>query len=416
MPLSYSGIAYRDTSLGTPADTAKDTDLTSRDDRTTMAPQTYFERVRSRTALRKHMGSTAPLRQWLQSNLRSASSWSTTELYASRVVVRHVRGGVLQYPDPTKTGAVLTAPPEQPGEELSKIIAPLRPGEKLPTETELVHRLGGTAGVFWAALHCCTHPPAASVPQDRMDSWLEDTTVQLASTFLRHALIYCPLQLVSAGNINPRMLLEFSGVRQRMVATLGTGGLSFEATADGKVAVLYQNSTGHFTDRKETVALLDAKKRVKKVREGKPIFTDQVLGQIVGEALALRLSQAAKATGLRNETIVVISAVKHYLCFAGVHIPAAYVEKNQNRGNEEDEHGQEGEQGEQGEEDGEDGEDGEDEEDEEDEEESQDEDCGEIITLRVTDWLDLSMERCRQLACENIAAFVNWQQKVSQSA
>ncbi|KAL8346230.1 hypothetical protein RB598_000230 [Gaeumannomyces tritici] len=408
-----------------------------------MAPQTYFEGVRSHTALRKHMGSHPPLRRRRQRDLHSASSWSTAELYASRVVVRHVRG-VLQYPDPTKTGAVLTAPPEQPSEELSKIIAPLRSGQELLTETELVHQLGGTAGMFWAALHQATasgddvempdlvgsaaHPtrarnqtsqdpafkdsskmqvgsssPVISSPssfgsdnagyialQEHMDGLLEDTTVQLASAFLRHALIYCPLQLVSAGNINPRMLLEFSGLRQRMVANLGTGGLWFEATADGEVAVLYKNSTGHFTDRKETVALLEAKKRFKKVREGKPIFTDQVLGQIVGEALALRLSQAAKATGLRNETIVVISAVKHYVCFVAVHIPAAYVEKNRNHENEEDE------------EDEEDGENGEDEE--------------EIITLRVTDWLDLSTKRCRQLACENIAAFVNWQQRVSQSA
>ncbi|KAK0716551.1 hypothetical protein B0T21DRAFT_415275 [Apiosordaria backusii] len=33
----------------------------------------------------------------------------------------------------------------------------------------------------------------------------------------------------------------------------------------------------------------------------------------------------------------------------------------------------------------------------------------EVITVRATGWLDLSTERCRKLACDNIAALVDWQ-------
>jgi hypothetical protein len=44
---------------------------------------------------------------------------------------------------------------------------------------------------------------------------------------------------------------------------------------------------------------------------------------------------------------------------------------------------------------------------EEEEEEAGDE--GDIITVRATDWLELGSERCRQLACDNITALVNWQ-------
>jgi hypothetical protein len=42
-----------------------------------------------------------------------------------------------------------------------------------------------------------------------------------------------------------------------------------------------------------------------------------------------------------------------------------------------------------------------------DQEEEEDEE--EVNTVRATDWLDLGVERYRQLACDNIASLVNWQ-------
>lgn len=50
--------------------------------------------------------------------------------------------------------------------ELSKVISPLQPDYEGLTETELIRRLGGTAGVFWAALHRFTQeqPPRRDGP------------------------------------------------------------------------------------------------------------------------------------------------------------------------------------------------------------------------------------------------------------
>lgn len=90
------------------------------------------------------------------------------------------------------------------------------------------------------------------------------------------------------------MLLEFLGIRRRMVAILRGGTLAFEATADGEVALLRRDDgVGRFISRGEVLGLLEAKKRLTVIREGRPVMTDQVLGQMVGEAIALRLSLSA---------------------------------------------------------------------------------------------------------------------------
>lgn len=105
---------------------------------------------------------------------------------------------------------------------------------------------------------------------------------------------------------------------------------------------------------------------------------------MVGEALALRLSLAAEQIGHSEETIVIIMATRQYLCFLSFHIPDAYVEKalhpgfynnNEDRGPESEDEAEE----------------------------------GGFISVRASDWLDLNTECCRQLAYDNVTAFVDWQ-------
>jgi hypothetical protein len=331
-----------------------------------MATRSYFESITSRSALEKHKHKHPPL--YRKHTLPAASDWGTEELYASRVVVGPRRHRVLPY-RALSSDAFLKPPPRLPsGAELSKIITPLPSGSEALTETELMHQLGGTAGMFWAALRRFTdpqppstihdaemrdldgaddveadHPPSSPIlPQkqrarrrraqqqypDYVDSSrikiasssptagsqlsssttsdyisreehgrravAEDATVELASAFLRHTLFQCPLQQHVTTAYPEDVLLEFSGIRRRMVATLRGGTLAFEATADGEVALLRRDDgAGRFISRGEVLGLLEAKKRLTVIREGRRVMTDQVLGQIVGEALALRLSLSA---------------------------------------------------------------------------------------------------------------------------
>ena len=74
-----------------------------------------------------------------------------------------------------------------------------------------------------------------------------------------------------------------------MATILKNGALKLEATADGEIALLRRFASGHFEASGEVLALLEAKKQFTLIRDGRPVVTDYVLGQIVGEALALRL-------------------------------------------------------------------------------------------------------------------------------
>lgn len=100
------------------------------------------------------------------------------------------------------------------------------------------------------------------------------------------------LQLPAVGESSPKLLLEFSSMRRRMFTRFGHEALELEATADGETALLYRSRGRYVNDGKVRPALLEAKKRFKLIRDGKPVITDDVLGQTVGEALSLRLSRA----------------------------------------------------------------------------------------------------------------------------
>lgn len=125
----------------------------------------------------------------------------------------------------------------------------------------------------------------------------EDATVQLASTFLRHALIYStPQQLNHLNHDAPQLLLQYEGVRRRFRASLACGTFKLIAVPDGEINLLH-----HLGDRfaqpqslqSRVVALLECKKRFRCIVDGKPTITDSVLGQITAEALAWRLSEVS---------------------------------------------------------------------------------------------------------------------------
>ncbi|KAK0655716.1 hypothetical protein B0T16DRAFT_499757 [Cercophora newfieldiana] len=321
----------------------------------------YFETITSKHALRKHAATRGKRLEYKSSS-------------PAAVVVHYVCGGVLTYRISRSSSSFLKPPLKQSNAELSKIITPLQPGDESLTESELIHRLGGPKAadsnaqansdvsdlkipdlddndlppplsarpqqtrrqtqqhldyVNSSKIKVVSSSPtsdlypsssfasdnAGHVSREEHAAWAvsEDATVQLASTFLRHALVHCPPQHVAAVGTPLRLLLEFSGIRRRMLAHFGDGALELEATADG-----------------------EAKKRFKLVHEGRPVITDNVLGKMVGEVLTLRLSLAATESGYFEDTIVVVAAARQYLCFISFHIPDAYVKELQKEREDDD--------------------------------------------------------------------------------
>lgn len=116
----------------------------------------------------------------------------------------------------------------------------------------------------------------------------EQATVQIAASFIRHVLQACPPQHDTM-NRRPGCLVEFSGVPRELTGTMGTG-VRVTATADGEL-LLQQLVHGHpgYHLRPRRPALLEAKRRFTFIDDGMPVMTDEVLGQMTCEALALRL-------------------------------------------------------------------------------------------------------------------------------
>jgi hypothetical protein len=113
---------------------------------------------------------------------------------------------------------------------------------------------------------------------------------------------------------------------------------------------------------------------------------------------------------IHNSTILIILATQQYLRFLSFTIPDAYVERLLFQSSFQDDVADYTDDDEGGADDVMNRDEDDEKEDgggEEEEEEAGDE--RDIITVRATDWLDLGSERCRQLACDNITALVNWQ-------
>ncbi|KAK3356316.1 hypothetical protein B0T25DRAFT_565699 [Lasiosphaeria hispida] len=174
-----------------------------------------------------------------------------------------------------------------------------------------------------------------------------------------------------------------NSIQQHIFTRFSDQTLKLEATANGEVMLLQGSQTGCF-NHGEALTLLEGKRRFKLIHEGRPVIPDEELGQMVSEALTLQLSLTTEQIGHSKETIIIIMATRQYLCFLSFHIPDAYVKKALHPGfyNNSEDGGPESE--------------------DEDEE-------GGFTTVRGTDWLDLSTKRCRQLAYDNVAAFVDWQ-------
>ncbi|AEO62356.1 uncharacterized protein THITE_2040462 [Thermothielavioides terrestris NRRL 8126] len=123
-----------------------------------------------------------------------------------------------------------------------------------------------------------------------VDNELEQATVDIASLFIRYVLRNCPPQ-ANMTKHKPAYLVEFSGCAKQRLGTMGSGG-TIRATADAELTVSKLDKGHYNLVKMHLPALLEAKKRFP-IDHGEPKTTDQVLGQMTCEALALRLELQA---------------------------------------------------------------------------------------------------------------------------
>lgn len=105
---------------------------------------------------------------------------------------------------------------------------------------------------------------------------VEDATVRLASCFIRCVLNYGQLQDQAVP------FLYFCDERQTY--SFSQGNLHIHAVDDGGIRFIDLNGN------QQHVAMLEGKRTFTKVIDGVPVISDELLGQMVGEALAMRCS------------------------------------------------------------------------------------------------------------------------------
>lgn len=93
-------------------------------------------------------------------------------------------------------------------------------------------------------------------------------------------------------------VLSGSSIRQRMEGKIPSFRARVEATSDGEIQLHFPINGKYRNLRENLVALLEAKKRfrAKDVQNGEARIPDDVLAQVVGEALALRGTQLCQET------------------------------------------------------------------------------------------------------------------------
>ncbi|KAL7804651.1 hypothetical protein V8C44DRAFT_352788 [Trichoderma aethiopicum] len=131
----------------------------------------------------------------------------------------------------------------------------------------------------------------------------EDMTVRFASTLIRCVLNYTQ---------QPTAPLPVHYRDQRMEHK--DTGLEWCAIDDGGVQAAGQSGMLQ-------VAIVEAKRTFQAIRDGRPTVSDELLGQIVGEALALRKTNGS----IFEDDVFVIVAIKHYFKFFHFSIPLQYL-------------------------------------------------------------------------------------------
>ncbi|KJZ69313.1 hypothetical protein HIM_11291 [Hirsutella minnesotensis 3608] len=145
---------------------------------------------------------------------------------------------------------------------------------------------------------------------------LEEDTIQLASFFIR-----CVLNHAQAMDKRDPFL-EFRSKRLLYSYRLGGPQNAFVNAVDDGGIQIYDSKR----ELLHQVALLEGKRTFQKITDGKADISDELLGQMVGEALALQQNSETTKNENRRTDFITILAATHYLRLFHFHIPTDYVE------------------------------------------------------------------------------------------
>lgn len=315
-----------------------------------MAPSPYFTYITSESIFEDQFQAES-CKRFREIPSPSASNWSRTHLFACRVVRRPKEEPVLPVLDEF---APALSNSTDLGDQMAKYLAGPDPSHRWLAESQLVRIYGVSLGQVWASLaafdapasgggadsgsdsdaddglprakrvrrqtnrdgfvdsskmnvdssspigssqHSDADPSASSVRsigyvdpgEHGFGALAEDSTLRHVSCVVRHVLYYFPPQ---PADLPGRA--EFRDVK--LFLSVDTpGGKQLRAADDGGISYLYLGPKGRgYSTINPHGAIIEAKKRFQQIDDGRPVVSDESFAQMVGEALAARLSPGTK--------------------------------------------------------------------------------------------------------------------------
>ncbi|CAI7665715.1 unnamed protein product [Penicillium palitans] len=210
---------------------------------------------------------------------------------------------------------------ESDGDSKARSTRARRARQETPDETTSAFVPSGTMQVASSSPRAESSHSASSTgyienAEHQLRITVEDGTLRLASCVIRHILYF------GAPQDQPNMsgVVEFRDAKLRSFQLPRLLEEPMKATDDGGICLRTKNRNNEFKLENDRVAILEAKRRFQWLEEGKPTIADECLAQMTCEALLARLVGSDP-----RESVIVIHATQHYLCFLQFEISDEYI-------------------------------------------------------------------------------------------
>ncbi|KAI6750697.1 hypothetical protein HG530_014593 [Fusarium avenaceum] len=271
----------------------------------------YFERVVNESTYNQIARGSQPLDEL---NNVSSSAWDDRHLTACHVIVGSRNNKLL----PRLKQIPRDDLEDDMRKQIDNFVNGLDEERQNQLENELVHdpEVGTSLAQIWDAFKpgyvdpgnvFTSSPPRSSQcdpPSSQTEGYvesmspkgvvLEDYTVRLVFCILQHILYHCQ---------NPDS--SYVEVRERQRACASINGREVTAIDDGGLCL---TSPGRNKTRK-SIVLIEAKRRLE-VSQDRVVVSDSVLGQMLCEAIAARISGQEEC-----DDVFIINSTSYYMCF-----------------------------------------------------------------------------------------------------
>ncbi|KAK1657651.1 hypothetical protein BDP55DRAFT_422337 [Colletotrichum godetiae] len=163
--------------------------------------------------------------------------------------------------------------------------------------------------------HSANYTPEHEITSGRSSA--EDLTFDFIAAVLRHLLLHVPPQHAYEPDEGDTAPLDFDALKLPLRSVISR--VAFTSVDDGGLWIKPMSKVS-----RARVAILETKRAISRIVDGKPDFSNELLAQVVGESLAVRLGKDLWLGP--KESVIVIVAARYFIRFLEIKISDQYLE------------------------------------------------------------------------------------------